>query len=78
MMPIGHGNRIEKPPTEKQRAQAKAWNTIPAVEPSAVNAPDRSWWIGPQSREEFDAVAAEQAPRMKASTFGQGKQVVVA
>ena len=81
-MPTGHGHRIVKPRTAKQRAQAEAWGgaavVTPAAEPSTVNAPDSSWWTTPHaSREAFDATAKAQVERMKASTFGKGKQVVL-
>lgn len=81
-MPIGQGNRIVKPRSAKQRAQAEAWGgaamVTPAAEPSTVNAPECSWWTKPRSREEFDELAKQQVARMKASTFGQGKAVVIA
>lgn len=80
-MPIGHGTRIVKPRTAKQRAQAEAWGgaavVTPAAEPSTVNAPESSWWTTPRSREEFDELAKQQVARMKASTFGQGKVAIL-
>jgi hypothetical protein len=73
-MPIGKGNRIVKPPTAKQRAQAKAYGAM-AIIPAADTVPKSSWWTEPKTREEFDQAAAAQRTRMQESTFGKFKGV---
>jgi hypothetical protein len=62
----GHGNRISKPPSAKQKQHLRKWGGEPiAILPSTAGYPDRSWWLDPTSREEFDREAAAQVARMK-------------
>ena len=70
-MPIGKGHRMQKLRTEKQRIAAKAYATPITIEPTNAGLPDRSWWLEPRTREEFDQVAARQRERMRESSFGR-------
>jgi hypothetical protein len=64
-MPKGHGNRITKPPSAKQRANVvKNSQVLPRLPDPDLGKPDRSWWLGLE-RDAFDAVAAAQVARMK-------------
>lgn len=74
-MPIGKGNRVVKPPTVAQRAQAQAFNTGFSLPPKSDDAaPASSWWTDPKAlktRAAFDNEAAAQRTRMAESKFGQ-------
>ena len=62
----GHGLRLEKPPSAKQKRQGRKWGgEAIAIVPVSVGYPDRSWWTEPKSRQEFDAEVAAQLARMK-------------
>ena len=67
----GHGNRITKPPSAKQKANGQKYAAPSIVlAPSDSGLPTRSWWLN-CSREEFDKTLAEESKRMKLSRFGR-------
>lgn len=64
----GKGNRISKPPSAKQRAQAKRMSEKAVViVPANTGMPSRSWWLDPNA---WDHADAEQR-RMRDSNFGR-------
>lgn len=65
----GQGNRITKPPSSKQRAQAKR-HSATVILGSGAGLPESSWWATPLTRAEFDAEAARQRARLAVSKFG--------
>jgi hypothetical protein len=67
-MPTGHGVRVEKPRSAKQRESAlKYRESQPKIQPSTVP-PSESWWTKPRSREEFDKAVAVEVPRMQGTS----------
>ena len=70
----GHGTRIAKPPSARQREQAEDYSTRPenviAILPRDAGLPDRSWWVG-LSREKFDQAVEREARRMRDSKMGR-------
>jgi hypothetical protein len=68
-MPKGHGNRVSKPPSRKQKAQADRISQQPAYSPSTAGLPSESWWLKPGA---LDQPEAEQL-RMRASRFGRAQ-----
>lgn len=69
-MPRG-ANRIVKPPTARQRANARSFNraAAPAIASLPTN-PTSSWWTG-ASRERLHELVVQEQPRMAWSRFGR-------
>jgi hypothetical protein len=69
----GHGNRISKPPSAKQKQHAEKYAAPSiALQPSDSGLPADSWWTQPvRSRADFDTLQAEAAARMRGSRFGR-------
>lgn len=58
--------------TAKQHAAAKRYTAQqPTHVPAAVGLPASSWWTQGQSREAFQAEAAQHSRRMRESKFGR-------
>jgi hypothetical protein len=69
-MPKGHGNRISKPPSPKQKRQADRLSQQRATTPSTAGLPTRSWWTEPQA---FTSDRREHEQRMTNSRFGRAQ-----
>lgn len=71
----GHGNRIVKPLTVKQRKAVLEYSENPGhqigIIPAHVGLPDRSWWAG-LSDEQFQEIAKVEAKRMQHSRVAHG------
>jgi hypothetical protein len=68
-MPTGHGIRVVKPRSAKQRESAMRYReSQPKIQPTTVP-PSESWWTKPQTREEFDQAVVKEAPRMQGQTL---------
>lgn len=63
--------RVVKPPSAKQRANAKRYGTTLVIAPAATaSAPSTSWWTG-LDRTQLQAQAAAEQPRMASTKFGR-------
>lgn len=74
-------SRIVKPITAKQRAAADRYSAQHGpllIYPAGAGLPKDSWWTRPQTREEFQQLAAAERPRMALSSAGRAIRLIAA